>query len=74
MDVKSQNKLARFRVGDKVQLKFGFEKMTGTIVEDRGRIGVGGRQLFRIIIETEDPDMEGEGWTLELPPEKLQAV
>ena len=38
----------RFRVGDQVRFLFGVSKVEGTIVEDRGPIGVGGRRLYRI--------------------------
>ena len=57
----------KFRIGDKVRLSFGNRIVTGTIVEDRGRIGVGGRQLFRIIVKTGDEER-----ALELPAEKLR--
>lgn len=56
----------KFRIGDKVRLSFGNRIVTGTVVEDRGRIGVGGRQLFRIIVKTGDGER-----ALELPAEKL---
>ena len=35
-------------VGDRVSFMFGVRRVTGTIVEDRGNIGVGGRQLVGI--------------------------
>lgn len=38
----------RFRVGQQVQFLFGLTKTVGTIIEDRGPIGVGGRRLYRI--------------------------
>jgi len=38
----------RFRVGDRVRFPFGPSKAAGTIIEDRGPIGVGGRRLYRI--------------------------
>ena len=56
----------KFRIGDKVRLSFGNRIVTGTVVEDRGRIGVGGRQLFRIIVKTGDGER-----ALELPAEKF---
>ena len=57
----------KFRIGDEVRLSFGNRIVTGTIVEDRGRIGVGGRQLFRIVVKTGDEER-----ALELPAEKLR--
>ena len=59
----------KFHIGDKVRLSFGNRTVTGTVVEDRGRIGVGGRQLFRIVVKTGDGER-----ALELPAEKLRAA
>ena len=56
----------KFRIGDKVRLSFGNRIVTGAVVEDRGRIGVGGRQLFRIIVKTGDGER-----ALELSAEKF---
>ena len=58
-----------FRIGDRVRLRFGNRTLTGTVVEDRGRIGVGGRQLFRIVVKMGDGER-----ALELPAEKLRAA
>jgi hypothetical protein len=38
----------RFHVGDSVRFLFGVSKVDGTVVEDRGPLGVGGRRLYRI--------------------------
>lgn len=59
----------RFRIGDEVRLSFGNRTVTGMVVEDRGRIGVGGRQLFRIVVKMGDGER-----ALELPAEKLRAL
>ena len=59
----------RFRIGAKVRLSFGNRIVTGTVIEDRGRIGVGGRQLFRIVVRMGDGER-----ALELPAEKLRAA
>lgn len=40
-----------FKVGDRVQFKLGAHHVVGTVIEDRGRIGVGGRQLVRVEVE-----------------------
>ena len=69
MATKSQNKRSSFRIGDKVRLSFSNRTVTGTVVEYRGRIGVGGRQLFRVVVKTGDEERD-----LELPAEKLRAV
>jgi len=37
-----------FQVGDRVTFNLGDKQITGTIVEDRGRIGVKGRRLFAV--------------------------
>jgi hypothetical protein len=37
-----------FKAGDKVVLILGSERVAAVVVEDRGFIGVGGRQLLRI--------------------------
>lgn len=50
---KSANRAARsprkrFRVGDRVKIRFGGSPIIATVIEDRGMIGVGGRQLIRV--------------------------
>jgi hypothetical protein len=39
---------ARFKLGDLVRFRWGPQSPEGEIVEDRGPIGIGGRQLYRI--------------------------
>jgi hypothetical protein len=41
----------RFHIGDRVRFQLGTYRRYGTVVEDRGLIGVGGRQIVRIEIE-----------------------
>ncbi len=60
---------ARFRVGELVGFPFGSAYVIGTVVEDRGKIGVGGRRLLRI----EAPFAE-DTLVTEMPEEDLQAV
>lgn len=38
----------KFRVGEQIKFRFCKKYITGTIIEDRGKIGVGGRRLWRI--------------------------
>jgi hypothetical protein len=38
-----------FRVGDRVSFQFAGQRRVARIVEDRGRIGLGGRQLLRVV-------------------------
>jgi hypothetical protein len=51
------------KVGDRVRFKLGAHRVVGLVVEDRGFIGVGGRQLVRIEVEI-DPTSSRE---FELP-------
>ncbi len=39
---------SEFRVGDRIKIRFGARWEEGVVVEDRGPLGVGGRQLYRI--------------------------
>ncbi len=56
------------RVGDRVKLRFGRRDVTGTVIEDRGRIGVNGRRLLRVKVELE-PSLEP--MELEVPATEL---
>lgn len=40
-------------VGSKVAFVFGAAQVTGTVIEDRGNLGVGGRRLLRVRFEIE---------------------
>jgi hypothetical protein len=42
------------RVGARVSLRLGLQSVRGTIIEDRGRLGVGGRRLWRVRLELTD--------------------
>lgn len=61
-------KAARFRVGDKVKVRFGAGLSTAKIVEDRGPIGVNGRRLVRVQLANSDADPES---TFEVPEEEV---
>jgi len=37
-----------YKVGDRVRFQLGAHKVEGTVVEDRGLIGLDGRQLVRV--------------------------
>ena len=43
-----------FRVGDRVRFTFGVTPVEGKVVEDRGAIGVGGRRLYRVVVDEPD--------------------
>lgn len=45
-----------FHVGDRVQFSFGGHPTVGTIIEDRGPLGVGGRQLIRVRVDVAETD------------------
>lgn len=59
-----------FKVGDRVRFKLGAHHVVGKVVEDRGFIGVDGRQLVRIEVEV-DPTYLRE---FELPAALLTAA
>lgn len=59
-----------FKVGDRVRVRFGLRSPLGTIVEDRGFLGSGGRRLFRVKLEFDPPNVT----FTELPEDELTAV
>ena len=65
---------ARFKVGDWVSFPYGALMPIARIIEDRGRIGHGGRQLYRVELPIPDnePDrfeVAEETLTPSAPPE-----
>ena len=60
----------RYRVGDRVTFEFGGGKVIGTIIEDRGDIGVGGRHLYQI----EVPMTAEEPMVFELPEPVIELI
>jgi hypothetical protein len=61
-----------FKVGDMVVLTLAGVVRTARVIEDRGRIGVGGRRLLRI--ELIDPDLGDDVPRFEVPAEQVQAA
>lgn len=59
-----------FKVGDRVRVRLGVEDCLGTIVEDRGFLGAGGRRLFGIEVEFDPPTLT----YIELPEEEIAAA
>ena len=57
-------------VGDFVRFQFGTIRVTGTVTEDRGPIGLKGRRLYRIFCS---PEPEFSFYT-ELPAVDLEPV
>jgi hypothetical protein len=43
-----------FRVGDRVRLLLGLTPVEGTVIEDRGNRGVGGRRFYRVRLQLDD--------------------
>lgn len=57
------------KVGDKVILRVAGSERRGVVVEDRGPLGVGGRQIVAIRVGKED-----EGREFEVRAEELERV
>jgi hypothetical protein len=64
-------KAKKLKVGDRVAFKMGKRTVHATIIEDRGAIGVGGRQLLRIRV---DADNTAEPSVFEIPAEDVAAA
>ena len=62
-----RGKPARFKKGDLVSFLFGSGTATGRVVEDRGRLGIGGRRLYGIRFEINP----GQEVYTEMPEEEL---
>ncbi len=60
----------QLKVGDRVRFSLGGHGIIGTIVEDRGPIGAGGRRLFVVRAQLE---AAGES-VFELPADELRAA
>jgi hypothetical protein len=56
------------RVGITVQFRYGSQKVIGTVKEDRGSIGRGGRRLYLITFESEPKCLSN----IELPADQLE--
>jgi hypothetical protein len=59
-----------FGVGDRVRVRLGLETALGTIVEDRGFLGSGGRRLLRVKVDFDPPNVT----FIELPEDELTAA
>jgi hypothetical protein len=49
-----EKNLGPFREGDRVRLLWGVTPVEGTVIEDRGNRGVGGRRFYRVRIQLDD--------------------
>lgn len=70
MSTTHERSSSSFRVGDRVRVDFGRRKLIGTIVEDRGAIGVQGRRVFQVDIPM-DPF---EPMSVELPEDEMEPI
>jgi len=62
-----QGQAAHFQIGDWVELLYGPRRVLAQVVEDRGRLGVNQRRLYRVRLQqdVEDPT------TIEIPEQDL---
>jgi hypothetical protein len=66
---------AKFRVGERVQFGAGGRQVWGTVVEDRGPIGVNGRRLYRISVPRDPQEPEDQVKAEEeLKPDSISRV
>lgn len=61
----------KLKVGSRVRFIIGSSKMKGTVVEDRGPIGVKGRRLLRIRKMAGKTPQDEPETTFELPADEL---
>lgn len=71
MTASRRRKARQPRVGAVVEVDVGAGWRSGTVVEDRGPIGVGGRRLFRVRVQL---DRAAEPIYLEVPLDELRLV
>lgn len=58
-----------YREGDRVRFHFGGVEVEGTVIEDRGNLGIGGKRLYGVRFWADD---DSEGLYLELAAEDLK--
>lgn len=64
------SKKSRLHVGSRVTFMFGVTEVVGTVVEDRGPVGMGGRRLLRVRLEVP----AAEPVELEIPAEDVKVA
>jgi len=67
----SLSRLGKLKVGDRVVRDLGVRRKFGEVVEDRGFIGVGGRQLVTVCWNAESPEAVQ---VYEVPAEELERI
>ncbi len=58
-------------VGSRVKFVFGLTEVTGTVIEDRGDLGIGGQRLLRVRFEIEGA---GEPFETEIAAENVKVA
>jgi hypothetical protein len=58
-----------YAVGDRVRFRIGGQMMRGTISEDRGALGVGGRRIYGVLVASAPYELEPAAF--ELPEDEL---
>lgn len=59
------------KVGDAVTARYGMYTVRGTVIEDRGNVGMGGRRMFRIHV---DVGGDAEPLDFEIPADDISSV
>ncbi len=63
----------RFHIGDWVKFDYGPKKVSARIVEDRGRLGIQGRRLYRVQLDVKPNEESGDASTFEVPENELES-
>jgi hypothetical protein len=58
-------------VGSRVKFVFGLTEVTGTVIEDRGDLGIGGRRILRVRFEIKGA---GEPFETEIAAENVRVA
>lgn len=59
--------------GQKVTVALGVDELRATVVEDRGHLGVGGRQIVRVELDEPFAEVE-ENLSFEVPAQELKLL
>ena len=70
--MKSTPMSATIRVGDHVRFDYGAREVLAEVIEDRGPIGVGGRQIIRVRLIGDE--WHGAQLDFEVPAEQVTPV
>jgi hypothetical protein len=70
---RTSRRIPRLRVGNRVRFSFAGKRIRAVVIEDRGNIGVGGRQLVAIKMKESGYGDAGER-IFEMPAEDLTVL